>query len=364
MRIAFDMQFSHSGSSLRGIGRYTLHMIQTVIKLNPEHSYFYFYPELKFGIDYFKYHLQQFLVTNSIDIFHVTSPFEYQYNYGLKRDWFKNTKVAVTFYDVIPLVYPEIYLGKDLQYKGEYFQILNFVKEADLIFAISETTKKDAQTFLGINPDKMSVIYGAVGQQFSRDVAPQEIVEVKARYNITKPYVLFVGNHEFRKNIFRLLQALSYINKSLNHPYQLTIVSFLDETGIKIVEAEADRFGILDDIIITGYIPQQDLVALYHGAELFAFPSLYEGLGLPILEAMACGTPVLTSNTTSLLEISGDATYLVNPLDSVEIAKGMLYILSNPTIQEDYRKKGLRQIRQFNWENVASKVLQGYEKLK
>ena len=358
MNIAFDMQFMKSGSMLRGIGRYCHNMIQSITKLNSHHSFFHFYPDLS-GEEKFKNHLQQFLKQHSIDVFHMVSPFEYFPFIKLERDWFGSTQVATILYDVIPLIFHQIYLTK---YADFYYHILNFIKNSEVIFSISETTKNDAISYAGIDPLKIHVIYGGIEEKF---ITPPSIKSphVLAHHQIHKPYVLFIGNNEFRKNIFRLIQAFSIINKSLNHKYQLVITSFIVDQGKEILMNIAKNLGISNDVIITGYIPDDDLITLYQSAELFAFPSLYEGFGLPALEAMACGTPVLTSNNSSLSEITGHAAYHVNPFSIEEITNGLMYMLETPSIKKEYIKKGLQHVANYTWENVGREVLRGYDTL-
>ena len=160
-----------------------------------------------------------------------------------------------------------------------------------------------------------------------------------------------------------MIQAFSLVNKSLNHKYQLVIVSFIIDEARQLILNIAKNLGISNDVCITGYIPNEDLIALYQSAELFAFPSLYEGFGLPVLEAMACGTPVLTSNTSSLGEITANAAYQVNPFSLDEITNGLLNILENPSIKKWYKEKGLQHVANFTWEKVGREVLKGYSTL-
>lgn len=361
MNIAFDMQFMKSGSMFRGIGRYCHNLIQSIKKLNSHHSFFYFYPDLN-GEENFKNHLQQFLKQNSIDLFHMISPFEYFPFIKLEKVWFGSTKVATILYDVIPLIFRQIYLAK---FSDHYYNILDFIEKSEIIFSISETTKNDAISHAGMDSNKIHVILGGIEDSFINAPmqAPHASHQVLARYEINRPYILFIGNHEFRKNLFRLFQAFSLANASLTHRYQLVIVSYIIDEAKQLVVNIAKNLGISQDVCITGYIPNEDLISLYQSAELFVFPSLYEGFGLPVLEAMACGTPVLTSNNSALSEITGHAAYHINPFSTEEITNGLIYMLENPLIKTEYTKKGLQQMANFTWEKVGREVLKGYKTL-
>jgi glycosyltransferase involved in cell wall biosynthesis len=358
MNIAFDMSFTQSISNKRGIGQYTRNLIETIKKLDDKNNYFYYYPKKNNEKTYRNSDLIMFLSKNSIDIFHITSPFEFKSDYATLLS--RGIKVVVTLFDLIPFLYPNIYLI-DKNTKDKYFETLHFIKSCDLIFAISETTKNDAINILGIDPQKIIVIMGGIDEKFTLK-QNLDIDLLKRKYNIAQPYILFSGGIEYRKNLARFLEAFSRFPNLVNQ-FQIVFFNDLNTNEILQINNLASGLGVQKNIVLTGFVPIEELVEIYNGAELFVFPSLYEGLGLPVLEAMACGVPVLTSNTSSLKEISGDSAYNVNPEDVEEIANGLKIMLGDKHLTEKLKVRGLNHVKQFNWEITGKKVLNAYRQL-
>ncbi|HBI04875.1 MAG TPA: hypothetical protein DDY49_12700 [Paenibacillaceae bacterium] len=348
MNIGFDIAFKQSGSKDRGIGRYSQSLIDSIMNLNNEHQYYFFSPNyIRTKMD-LKNRIQRFIAHYKIDFFLITSPFDY--SVPLEKEWFGDTRVGVIFYDTIPLIYPKVYLPSPVLTKG-YQSILDFIACCDIVYAISETTKQDAISYGGINPNIIKVVYGGLDSEF-KVIEPNPIAKVAEKYKIAKPYLLYTGGSDFRKNIPRLIEAFSHANNELNNHYELVITGSVSQYTFSMSK--------MKNLIFTGYVSNEDLVELYNGATLFVFLSLYEGLGLPVLEAMACGTPVLTSNTSSLEEIGRDVAYLVDPYNSDQIARGMVYLLSNPSILDELKKRGLNHVKLFKWDEVGRKVLAEY----
>lgn len=361
MNIAFDMTFSQNISNQRGIGRYAKSLLEHIIQQNEDNSFFYFYPDLSGSPENLREQLHEFIRQNKIELFHILSPFEWTNYAMMNKEWYGKTKVAVTLFDIIPLLYEHIYLT-DPHYHNFYHTILHFVNSCDLIFAISETTKRDAIHHVAMDENKIHVIMAGLDKQFT--VIPDwDQAELNSRYGIKKPYVMCTSGMDFRKNTTRLIEGFAKANLALHFSYQLVLCCNVSPSDILNLREVAQRAGAADDLVITGYVPDSDLVKLYNGASLFAFPSLYEGFGLPVLEAMACGVPVLTSNTSSLAEISGDAAYLVNPQNADEIGAGIYTMLTKLDMQTDYRKKGFVQADKFIWSDVGRKVLDGYRQV-
>lgn len=321
------------------------------------HSFFYFNPELRFGTHYLQRQLHQFLITNSIQAYLVCSPFEFHNYRMLKKRWFGSIKVGMILYDLIPLIYPHVYLSDPTLF-SIYHRVLDFVRRCDFILAISESTKRDAIHLLGINPSKIKVIGGGVEPQF-KAIPSINRAELCGRYKITKPYVMYSGAIEFRKNIDRILQAFHRANGQMGKKYQLVMVGVSNEAEKQHLLQLAMKFGVSQDLVVTGYVSNEELINLYNCAEVFLFPSFYEGLGFPVMEAMACGVPVITSNTSSLGEIVGNSAYIVNPHNVDEITAGLVQILKNLSLREDLKNKGLKQVAQFQWSTVAQKALNG-----
>ncbi|WP_019122721.1 glycosyltransferase [Brevibacillus massiliensis] len=359
MNIAIDMSFVKAPSYQGGIGRYSRSLLRNITLQGTDHSFSFFYPEPSDSPVQLREQLQRFLSQNQIELFHIQSPFEITSSALLMRkEWFGKTRVAVTIYDFIPFLFPHVYLSHPF-FQNFHQTVLHFVKSADVIFAISETTKRDAVRLFRIDSGKIHVILAGLDDSFKWRPDPNRS-ELLIRYGITKPYILSSGGADFRKNIPRLIEGFARANKALHSAYQLVLSCNVSTGDRQKLRSAAEQAGVAGDVVIAGHVPEADLVRLYNGASLFAFPSLYEGFGLPILEAMACGVPVLASDNSSLAEIFANAAYLVNPESIDEIAAGIHAMLTDPALRNAYREKGLLHSNKFQWKEVASKVLNIY----
>ncbi|MDN4523628.1 glycosyltransferase family 4 protein [Fictibacillus fluitans] len=360
MNIAFDTFYSFSDSNMRGIGTYSKSLIQQIMELNSKHTLFFFSPIPGSKSELEKDRLKKFLERNSIDIYHITSPIEYFFNYNelLDEDLFLNVKVAVTFYDVIPWIYKDIYLRNEKE-KQHFIKMMNFINNCDLIFAISNKTKEDGIKHFNMNHEKVEVIHGGVDPLFKKTVDPTVLTNL----GITNPYLLFIGGMEFRKNLLGFIHAFGKISTHLPERYDIVLPGRFTETYLSQIKRIASLYHIDERLIFPGYLSLDHLVKVYSQAVLFVFPSLYEGLGLPVIEAMACGTPVLTSKTSSMDEIGGDSCYKINPSDIGDLANGMQTILTKPELQKSFIEKGIIHAKSFTWPKTALKVLNAYEKI-
>lgn len=364
MNIAFDMSFAKGVSLTRGIGRYSKHLIESLSQISEAHSFFYFYPDFSSDALPLKNQIQRFIQQNQIDLFHILSPFESfnqlpSHQEMMNREYYGNTKVAVTLYDIIPLIFEKEYLQHP-DVKAQYMRILYFIRSCDVIFAISEATKQDAIRTAGIPAEKVHVIMAGIDERFKPSNSAQ-VQETLRQYRIQKPYVMCTGGMDFRKNTDRLLEGFALANKKLQSSYQLVLCCNITDADRQRLTALSYQLGIGSDLILTGFVPDEDLLALYQGASLFVFPSLYEGFGFPVVEAMACGVPVVTSNNSSLGEIAADCAKLVNPYHSPEIAKGISKVLLNPKLGNKLRELGSQRAAAFQWSFVAEKALSGYQ---
>lgn len=227
---------------------------------------------------------------------------------------------------------------------------------AKRIITDSEYTKKDIIKHLGVSPGKVSVIHIGVDEAYRRVEDPAVLKRVRVRHGIKGEYILYVGTHHPRKNLVRLIHAFSMLKSK---GCQLVITGKMEERRKDVYEAPLS-LGIKDRVIFTGIAPEEDLPALYTMASLFVFPSLYEGFGLPPLEAFACGTPVVSSNVTSLPEVVGDAAITIDPLDVDELARSIDKVLSSAELRSELREKGLKRAKLFNWKETAEKTLGVY----
>ena len=265
---------------------------------------------------------------------------------------------VVTIHDVAFLDFPKYFTPKDLfRLKMVTRQA---VKKADKIIAVSKSTKKDIVKYYQVPAKKVEVIYSAYDKKLFKPTKKTEIVRVLKKYKIKEPYLIYVGTLQKRKNIPRLISAFAYLKKKYQIPHQLVIVGkkgwLYDEIFQKVREG-----GLRREVIFTGFAKNSDLPGLLSGVDVFVLPSLYEGFGLPILEAMACGTPVVASKVSSLPELVEDNGVLVNPESVSSIAKGIYKIISNPKLKKQLSKKGLEGVKEFSWKKCAQKTLKALE---
>lgn len=233
-------------------------------------------------------------------------------------------------------------------------------QRAARIATVSEYSRQDLIRTYHLPPEKVVVTYNGVESHFTPDVLPNEAEDVRNRFGIKRDYLLAVGSLQPRKNLVRLIRAYARLrSEHKSFTPQLVIV------GRKLwladdIFAEVRRQLWKDDVILTGYVSDDDLPKLYRQATAFVYPSLFEGFGLPPVEAMACGTPVVTSNVSSLPEITGDAALLVDPLDQASIEAALLKITGDEALRARLREQGIAQAKRFTWREAAEKTLQLY----
>jgi glycosyltransferase involved in cell wall biosynthesis len=257
----------------------------------------------------------------------------------------------VTCYDLIPLVYPEYFTATQrLMYRLAHLLAL---RTARVILAISQATQSDLVRAFHVDPQRVHVTPLAADATFAPRSAAQ-IAAARSKYALPEQYVLYLGINKPHKNLPRLVEAWRLSN------IKLVIAGQWDERYPEARQLAKD-LGLEDQIVFAGPIEETDLPALYSGATLFVFPSLYEGFGLPVLEAMACGTPVVCSNTSSLPEVAGDAALLCDPRDATSIAQAVLRAQTDVALREMLRERGLARAAQFTWDNVARQTLAAYQ---
>lgn len=269
---------------------------------------------------------------------------------------------SVTLYDLIPYQYPDRYLS-DESMRSWYLRKLQTLKSADLLLGISESSRREAIDLLGLPPDTVRNISSAIGEHFHvRDVPVSRAAELRGRYGLQGDYIMYTGGIDFRKNIEGLLSAYAQLPGALRARYQLAVVCNVDDASRQRLQREARMAGIdPGQLVLTGFVPEEDLVDLYNLASLFVFPSIHEGFGLPALEAMACGTPVLVSNRSSLPEVVGRTDMLFDPLDPAAIAAAVVQALGDARRLAELRRHGLEQASRFSWERTARATLEAFE---
>jgi len=263
---------------------------------------------------------------------------------------------VATVHDVIPYVYPRTSSTLDLLIYRLWLPLV--AARLDAIITVSKQSRSDIVQHLRVKPERVVVIPEAASARY-HPVDWAQIQPVLNSHRIDAPYILYVGSIEPRKNLSRLLEAYAELRRWSTR-WKLLVVGarrWKSSSVFKTVE----RLGLSPHVIFAGFVPEQDLPALYSGASLVAFPSLYEGFGLPVLEAMACGTPVVTSNNSSLPEVAGDAAILVDPYDVAALTEAMRQVLSDTDLAAELRTRGLAQVAQFTWDRTAREVIAVYE---
>jgi glycosyltransferase involved in cell wall biosynthesis len=257
---------------------------------------------------------------------------------------------VVVVHDLIPLHFRHSF---PRQYHYFRFVLPAILNKTRAIIAVSENTKRDLKAFYGLESSRIHIVPGGYDRDHYRTGI--ETAPVKSKCGL-EAYLLYVGNLLPHKNLRRLLKAFALISTKV--PHQLAIAGRKDPRYLPALEAEAEALGLVGRVTFLDYVSPADLPALYAGAEATVFPSLYEGFGLPILEAMACGTPVIASHAGSLPEVAGDAAVLVDPYNVEGMAGIIETVLRDPGIRETMRWRGLEQVERFSWKRTALMILQ------
>jgi glycosyltransferase involved in cell wall biosynthesis len=269
----------------------------------------------------------------------------------------KNAKTVFTLHDLIFQLFPEYHLPLNRWFLTNAMP--HFLRRADAIVAVSECTKRDAIRFYDLSPEKITVIYEGVNPALHPVDDPNLIAQARARFAKNQPFVLFVSTIEPRKNIPALVDALRVLRaRGLTHRLLIAGRKGWLYQG---VFDHVKQTGMESAVDFLGYVPDDDLPGLFAACDAFVFPSLYEGFGLPPLEAMACGAPVVCSNTSSLPEVVGDAALLVNPHDVGDIAAAVERVITDATLRAELRARGLAQAANFSWERAARETIGIYK---
>lgn len=239
------------------------------------------------------------------------------------------------------------------------------VKKADKIITVSEFERKRIHDFFGFaeGDNRLVAIYNGVSNHFKRVEDTAELNRVKELYALPDRFLFFLGNTDPKKNAIGVLKAFSdYMKKSKEKDLYLVILDYAEAELEKLLNEIGDK-TIRENIILTGYVINTDLPAVYTLCSVFLYPSLRESFGIPLLEAMRCGTPVITSNTSSMPEVAGGAAYLVNPIKTDEISRGIELLLTNEGLKNELAGKGMTQAEKFSWKNMANDVLKVYQEI-
>lgn len=352
-----------------GIGTYTDNLLKEILELDKENEYSLFWSGTNYerykkdntkiiltskrhSAFYENHYFPKYLKNNNIDLHHIP-----QNGMGLCEGYL--TKSIVTIHDLIPYTLPETtgrgYLERFIK------QMPIILDKAKGILTVSEYSKRDILKFFNHIPeDKVFVTPLAANSNFKPLDKNHCKSLIKNKYNFSSPYILYIGGFSSRKNVKYLITAFNNIFNNLNEPHVLLLGGSVKDEGLKLVEY-TKTLPYSNNIIFTGFIDDELLPTLYNGAEIFAYPSLYEGFGLPPLEAMSCKTPVITTNVTSIPEVTKDACILIEPNNMTALENTLLNVLNNESLKDDLATKGYEKSKEFSWKETARKTLEVYK---
>lgn len=403
MRIVIDLQGAQTESRFRGIGRYTLALAKAIVRnrgnhevliaisglfpetiepiraafdslLSQENIRVWYVPgpvkegqpENNWRREAAERIREAFLASLEPDVIFITSLFEGFFDDAVTSiGIFDNlTPVVVMLYDLIPLRDSEHYLRPNPAYEQHYLMKLKYFKRACAWLAISEASAKDGID-IGLDASLVINISAACDDCFKPiDISPETKVEVLNRYGIVRPFMLYSGGGDSRKNLHRLIRAFARLSPDLQSSHQLVLAGKIPDTEVQALKSTASSSGLYgNELILTGYIPDEELVVLCNSCRLFVFPSWYEGFGLPVLEAMSCGAPVIAGNVSSIPEVVGREDALIDPFSEDAIAFKIAEVLENEEFREELILHGLQQARKFSWDESARLAISAFERL-
>ena len=363
MKIGFDATpFIYSTG---GIARYAKNLLQAILDLKSNHTIFGYVPrgassKLPWpagtysdnfawkGVNAFNFKYQGFI--DDLDLYHGT-------NFKLQTSGSYGT--VLTIHDLWLDRFPE-YSKKPFGQKFSFYRTRKRAQKARRVIAVSHFTSSEIQTLYGLPEENISVIHSGISSDFFPDLDEKKLSQVLLRHGIpSRPYILFVGGADPRKNHETLFRAFS--NRfSLNREWSLIAIGNQESRGRNLLKTK-NTLGLEGKVYSVNFVSNEELRLLYSFADVFVFPSKYEGFGFPVLEAMSCGAPVVANNVTSIPEIAGDAAILVDAEDEESLGEGILRILYDEELSKELRAKGLKQIQQFSWAKTARETIQIYQ---
>jgi glycosyltransferase involved in cell wall biosynthesis len=270
---------------------------------------------------------------------------------------------VVTVHDVIQLVLPEYQM---LARQRVYFGLVTrTLRRATAIVTVSACSRQDLIRTVGVPPERVFVVENAIPASLQPVTDRERLAAVRARHGLGERFILYLGANDLRKNLNRLIRAYAALPPALQDTHQLVVAGRQwphDHPLYPDPRLVASELGLQDRVVFTGGVPEEEKAVLLSAATVFAFPSLYEGFGLPVLEAMACGTPVLTANTSSLPEVAGDAALMVDPTSVTEISEGLAALLESPERRKALAERGIERASRYRWSDVAERTIQVYER--
>ena len=402
MRIVIDMQGAQStGSRNRGIGRYTMSLAHGIARNKGSHEVILaLNGAFPYAVDSIRAEFQDVIPQKQIrlwsptgstcysertndwsrsssellreafisslrpDIVLVTSLFE-----GLGDDavtsigrFDRGTPTAVVLYDLIPFIYRLPYLENPVIERW-YEEKLEYLRRADLQLSISESSRQESIDHLHTATERVVNISTAADPQFNSSViAPERREELRKRYGLSKPYVMYTGGIDHRKNIEGLIRAYARLPTNLRRQHQLAVICSMQPSDKIRLEAMSVKYGLdANELVLTGFVPEDDLIVLYNLCKVFVFPSWHEGFGLPALEAMACGRAVIGSNRSSLPEVIGCSDALFDPHDDQSVTNKLQQVLTDTSFRQTLERHGIKQAARFSWDNSAKLAIAALE---
>ncbi|WP_406825841.1 glycosyltransferase family 4 protein [Pedobacter sp. KACC 23697] len=366
MKIGYDGK--RAANNLTGLGNYSRSLIEHLANQFPEHEYLVYAPKVKPAkqIDTFfeKDNIELKLPKNGTFLWRTLNILKdltrdgCQIFHGLSQEIplaIEHTRIKsiVTIHDLIFLRYPQYY--KFIDRKLYEWKSKSACKRANKIIAISEKTREDIIDLYGINPEKVEVIYQSCDDCFKTPFPKETLSRIKATYKLPDKYILNVGTIEERKNLKLLVRAL----KDVNDEYKLVVIGKQTAyfTGI---EKEIEKLGLKNRILFLRNIPFADLPGIYQMASIFVYPSFYEGFGIPIIEALYSGVPVVAATGSCLEEAGGPDSLYISPHDATGLAKAINQILERPQLQKEMKEKGLEFVQKFNSNLVTQQLMDCY----
>lgn len=404
MRIVIDMQGAQTESRFRGIGRYTMSFVQGVVRNKGTHQIFLvlnglisdtiepirnafsgLLPQENIRVWYAPGPVcekdrdndarretaelirEAFLTSLQPDVIHITSLFEGYIDDAVTSvgRFDPNTPITTSLYDLIPLLNPEQYLDNNPQYRDFYNRKLAYLKKTSRLLAISEFTRQEGLTNLEVDASHIINVSTAIEPSFRPiTIASESERLLRSKFDIHLPFVLCTGGADKRKNLPRLIQAFASLPADLRKSHQLLFAGKMPDAELLQLKSIAQRVGLLDgELLFTGYISDKELIQLYNICALYVFPSWHEGFGLPALEGMACGAPVIGANTSSLPEVIGLHEALFDPQDVAAISQKMAKALEDDSFCDRLQEHGLMQAKKFSWDDTAKRAIKAWETL-
>ncbi len=301
-----------------------------------------------------KYYIPNLILEKNLELYHIPQN-------GIGSPLTENINTVVTIHDLIPYIMPET-VGQS--YLKRFLKTMpDIIENSKGIITVSEYSKRDILKFFkGYPEDKIFVTHLSTNSEFyPRDKEISRKI-VNNNYNFDTPYLLYIGGFSARKNVKGILDAFKKIKGDLTKKYKLLLVGSLKDEGLNL-KKYAEDLNIIDDIVFTGFVEDSFLPTLYSGADLFVYPSYYEGFGLPPLEAMSCKTAVITSNTTSIPEVTNDCAILINPANNDSLSQNIFKLLENTEDRLKLEEKAYKRSLQFSWRQTAFNTLNAYEEI-